>query len=102
MDHADRLVEGVVVDDEARMGGVLEHLHQFAQRDVLLDRDDIGPRHHEVVEAPLAQAQYVLEHPAFFGGKTGLGGRCVEKDLEIRPDRSGAPAEHRAQHAIKP
>ena len=38
VDHADRIVERVVVDDEPRMPGLLEHLHQFAERDVLLHR----------------------------------------------------------------
>ena len=34
VDHADRIVERVVVDDEPRMGGVLEHLDEIAERDV--------------------------------------------------------------------
>ena len=50
VDHAARIVERVVVDGQARMAGALEHLEQFAERDVLLDRDDVGARHHDVVD----------------------------------------------------
>jgi hypothetical protein len=32
------------------MAGVLEHLQQFAKRDVLLHRDDIAARHHDVLD----------------------------------------------------
>ena len=69
MDHPDRIIEGVVVDHEARMGGVLEHLQEIAERNVLLHGDDVGPRHHDVVDPALAQAQDVLEHPLSSGEK---------------------------------
>ena len=42
MHHPDRIIEGVVVDDEARMGGVLEDLEKVAEGDILLHRDDVG------------------------------------------------------------
>jgi hypothetical protein len=101
--HADGLVERVVVDDEAGMGRVLEHLDELAERNVLLNRDDIGPRHHEVVEPALAQAQNVLEHPAFVGREAGVGGAAVlEQHLEVGADRGRAPAKHRARHAGQP
>src|SRR6516225_3227179 len=50
------IMKGVVVDHEARMGGVLEHLQQVAQRNVLLHGDDVGSRHHDIVDPALAQA----------------------------------------------
>ena len=96
--HADRIVERVVIDDEARMAGALEHAHQFAERDVLLHVDDVGARHHDVADAALAQAEDVLEHPAFFRREAGFARRHgVEHVLEVGADRARLPAEQRAQ-----
>ena len=93
--HPDGIIEGVVVDHEARMGGVLEHLQQVAERNVPLHGDDVGSRHHDIVDPPLAQAQDVLEHPAFFRREAGLGAFALEQHLEVGADRGRAPAEHR-------
>ena len=41
------------------MAGAFEHLDQFAERDILLHRDDVGARHHDVVDPALAQRQDV-------------------------------------------
>ncbi len=43
--------------------------------DVLLHRDDVGARHHDVADSALAQTQDVLEHPAFFRREAGFAGR---------------------------
>jgi len=45
VNHALGVVEGFVVDHEARMRRALEQAHQFAERNVALDRDDIGAMH---------------------------------------------------------
>ena len=58
MNHADRVVERVVIDDEPRMAGILEHLQELAERNVLLHGDDVGARHHDVLDPPLAQRGY--------------------------------------------
>ena len=71
MHHAGRVIERLVVDDEARMRGGLEHLDELAERDVLLHRDDVGARHHDVLDPPLAQAQDVFEHRALVGREAG-------------------------------
>ena len=98
--HADRIVERVVVDDEPRMAGALEHLHQFAERDVLLHRDDVGARHHDVVDPALAQRQDVLEHGALFRREAGFAGaRRFEHDFEVGAGRTALPAEQRARQA---
>ena len=82
--HPDRIIEGVVVDDEARMGGVLEDVEEVAEGDVLLDRDDVGARHHDVVDPALAQAQDILEHPALVRREAGFGPLPFEQHLEVR------------------
>ena len=98
MDHADRIVERVVEDDEPRMTCILEHLYQFAERDVLLDRDDVGARNHHVVDPPFAQPKNILEHRAFFRREAEIaGGAVLQNLLEVGARRSRAPAEHRAQ-----
>src|SRR6516165_8109411 len=84
------------------MGGVLEHFDEFAERNVLLHSHDIGAWYHKIVETPFTQAEDALEHPAFVRGKTRFGGGAVKQDLEVRPNRSGTPAEHCPHHAIDP
>jgi hypothetical protein len=100
--HPDRIIEGVVVDDEARMGSVLEDLEKIAESDVLLDRDDVGPRHHDVVDPPLAQAQNVLEHAALVRRETCFSSLPFEQHLEVGADRGRAPTEYRPQQPVRP
>ena len=64
--HANGIVERVVVDDKPRVSGPFEYAHKFAELDVLLYRDDVSARDHDVADTPLAQAEDVLEHPALF------------------------------------
>ena len=96
--HADRVVERVVVDDEPRVSGLLEHLHEFADRDVLLHGDDVAARHHDVLDPAPAQRQDVLDHGALFrrdAGFAGAGG--FEHHLDVGPGRAVLPAEQRAR-----
>ncbi len=94
----DRIVERVVEHDQARMPGILEHLHQLAERDVLLNRDDVGARHHHVVDPPFAQPKNILEHGAFFRREAEIAGRAVLQNfLEVGACRARAPAENGAQ-----
>src|SRR5678816_2554521 len=54
------VIKGVVVHHKPRMACALEHPHQFAELDVLLDGDDVGARHHDVADAAFAQAEDCL------------------------------------------
>ena len=102
VDHADRIVERLVVDDEARMAGALEHLDQVAQRNVLLHRDDVGARHHHVIDPAPAQRQDIGEHGALLRREAAFTVRAAfQHGLQIGA-RGGLPAEHRAQHASEP
>ena len=67
------------------MAGLLEHLHQFAERDVLLHRDDVGARHHDVLDPRARAGQDVREHRALFRREAGFAGdRRLEHDLRGR------------------
>ena len=81
MDHAPSVVEGVVVDHETRMGRALEYLHEFAESDVALHRDDVGAWNHDIHDAPLAQTEDVLEHGALGRGKAGFARTVLEHIL---------------------
>ena len=81
------IVEGLVVDHEARMRRAFEQAHQFAERDVALDRDDVGAMDHDVGDAPLVQAEDVAQHGALDRGKADI----------VRASRHRArPADRRA------
>ena len=63
---------------------------EIAEADVDLDRLDVGARHHDVVDAHLAQAEDVGEHRPLFRREAAgdvLGGERVG---EILADRAGA------------
>ena len=65
VDHAGRIVERIVVDDEPRMAGAGEHHGQFADGNVLVHGDDVGARHHDALDPAIAQAENILEHGGF-------------------------------------
>ena len=97
------IVEGFVVDHQTRMRRAFEQAHQFAERNVALDRDDIGAMNHHVGDAPLVQAENIAQHGALDGGKPHLVGRgSIEHDLQIVADRPRLPAEQRADGAGQP
>lgn len=103
MDEAFGIVEGVVVDHETRMSRAFEQAHQFAQRNIPLDRDDVAARHHDVGDAPLVQAQDIAQHGALDRGEAGFiwrGG--VKHHLKIGAGRSRFPSEQRAQRTHEP
>ena len=87
MDHADGIVERLVVDHEPRMARIREHLEQLAERDVALHGDDVGTRHHDIRDPPLAQRQDVAQHGAFFGREAVRAGARLEHVLEVGADR---------------
>ena len=86
------------------MAGALEHLDQLAERDVLLHRDDVGARHHDVVDPAPAQRQDVGEHGALLRREAGSrrARRSPAPSADVRARRAGLPAEQRAQHAREP
>ena len=62
--HALGIIERLVVDHEPRMCRALEQAHQFAELNVALDRDDVGPMHHDVGDAALVQGEDIAQHGA--------------------------------------
>ena len=63
MDHAARIVERLAIDREPRMLGLAEHAHQLGDGHRVLHGDDVGARHHDVLDRELAEARDV-EHGA--------------------------------------
>ena len=97
------VVEAFVVDDEPRMRRAFEQAHQFAERDVTLDRDDVGAMDHHVGDTPLVQAEDVAQHGALDGGKADLvRRRGIEHDLQVVANRSRLPAEQSADRPRQP
>jgi hypothetical protein len=54
------MVRTILVCDSGRVGGLLEHIDEFAERNVLLHGNDIGSRHHYFVYTAPAQLQDIL------------------------------------------
>ena len=69
MDHAARIVERLVIDREPRMLGLAEHAHQLVDGDRVLDGDDVGARHHHVLDRQLAEPEDAPEHVALLAAQ---------------------------------
>ncbi|CKY69174.1 Uncharacterised protein [Mycobacterium tuberculosis] len=85
------------------MGRAFEQTHQFAQRNIPFNRDDVAARHHDVGNAPLVQSQDVAQHGALDRGETGFVGRSgVEHHLKIGTGRPCLPSKQRTQRTHQP
>src|SRR6266568_3832028 len=76
------------------MRGDLENFDKFAERNVLLDGDDIGARHHDSFDSGLPEPEDVLEHCGFFGGKVGLRVFRSQDELKVRARRRPPTEQH--------
>ena len=88
VDHAARVVEGLGVDRQARVACGAEDPQEVAQRGLDRHRDDVGARHHDVVDPMGAQAEHVLEHRPFLGRELGpaIAGQRL---LQVVADSTG-------------
>jgi hypothetical protein len=50
VDHAGNIIKGFTVNRKPGMIGLVELGQQLAHRGAVFDGDDIGPRHHHVVD----------------------------------------------------
>ena len=65
MDHPARIIERFVIDRQPRMLGLAEHAHQLIDGDAVVDGNDVGARHHDVLDREIAEAEDATEHAAF-------------------------------------
>ncbi len=82
VDHAARIIERLAEQRNARNAGLAERAQQLGQRVALFERDDVGARHHDVVDARAAEAQQPAQHLALFVGECG-GGVGLRLALEV-------------------
>ena len=75
------------------MAGLADHAQDLAQRHVGADRDDVGARHHDVLDAQVVQAEDVAHHGALLGREDGIGAGVLQRVLNVVADRGGAEAE---------
>src|SRR4029078_8505195 len=85
------------------MRGAFENAHQFADVDVLLDRNDIRARNHDIAHPTFTQPENVLEHPAFFRREAGFtGAHDIEDVLEVCAHGARLPTKQRAHRTHEP
>src|SRR4029078_10059770 len=85
------------------MRGTFENAHQLADVDVLLDRNDIRARNHDIAHPACAHRENFLEHPVFFRREAGFTGtHDIEDVLEVGTYRARLPAEQRAHRTQEP
>ena len=100
MNHAGGIVERFVINHEARVTGVFEHLHQVAERDILLHGDDVGARQHDILNTALAQPEDVFEQRLLLRREAGfVAGALLQHLFEFIAGGAGLQTE-RAQQAI--
>jgi hypothetical protein len=65
-----------------------------------MHRDNVGARHHDIIDPALAQRQDILQHGTFRRRNAGFTGqRGFEHDFDVGAGRSGLPAEKRARES---
>ena len=64
VDHAARIVERLVIDRQAGVAGGAKAIEHLAQGRVERKRDDVGARHHHVLDPNVVQREHVLEDGA--------------------------------------
>ena len=87
MDHAARIVERLVIDRQPRMLGLAEHAHQLVDGERVVDGDDVGARHHHVLDRELAEAQDAPEHAALLRAQRvalAAGKRILDQLAQVR------------------
>src|SRR6185437_7150489 len=99
VDEAGDVVEIVVIDGNARVPRLEEARQQGAQRLVDIYGDDVGARHHDVVDAHVAELQDIVQDGALGIGKIRAFGAALtlEQHLEIVADRGSPQGEERLE-----
>ena len=102
VDEADRVVERLAEYRHARMARLAEFDQEVADGDADVDGIDVGARHHDIVDADLAQPEDVGQHRPFFG-REGGGNFIVGKGLgQILADRGGRLEAKRGLETVEP
>ena len=96
VDHAARVVQRFGIDRQSGVAGRAKDGENFVQCCVDADGDDVGARHHDVVDAQFVQRQHVLEQQALLWREGVLGRGIVERVFDIF---SHGGAIHAEEHA---
>jgi len=94
MDHADGVIEGLAIDRKARMARIGHQTRQFLEGRVDLHRDDIGARHHHVLDALGVKLAQIEEQIAARRRRLGLAGGAVGQHGSIVPVGVGGAPEY--------
>ena len=101
MHHAAGIIERIHMHRQARVTGRAENAQQIAQRNIEIDGDNIGARHHHVIDAAAAQGQHVFEHFLFARREViartalgqGIGKIIADAGVVAKPDPAFQPVE---------
>jgi hypothetical protein len=93
VDHADGIVEGLAVDRQPGMVGLHEAAQQFVDAGVLVDRHDLGARHHHVLDPEVDELEQVAHHRAGFrrGGEARLASLPLAPASSVSSPRPNRP-----------
>ena len=97
VDEAGNVIKIVIVDRNAGMADLAEARQQHAQCLGRLHRHDIGARHHDVVDALVAELEDILQDGALGLGEVGRFGAAfaLEGDFEVIAQRHGPQRQKR-------
>ena len=88
MDHAARIVERLVIDRQARVAGGAKTIEHLAQGGIERERDDVGARHHHVLDPHVVQREHVLEDRALLRSEL-LARALLDRVLNVVARRRG-------------
>jgi hypothetical protein len=73
VDHAGDVIEGFVIERNPRVAGAGEGVEKCAEICGVLDRDNVGARHHHVMHSQIGKGDEVEHHRPRFGANALLG-----------------------------
>ena len=101
MDHAPGVVERFVVDRQARVARGAETIEHLAQRRIERERDDVGARHHHVLDPDVVKGENVLEDRALLRREL-LARALLDYVLDVVARRGRLEAKQRADAFEQP
>ena len=83
VEHADDVVDVLLVDRDARVALAHDGLDDLAQRGVDLERDHVHARDHDLVGALLAELEHAADHLLLLGLDGALLGAALDEDAQL-------------------
>jgi hypothetical protein len=102
VDHAARIIERFAMHWQARVAGGAKQRQHFAERSVDPQSNNVGARHHHILDPHIVQAENIGQNSPFLRGEIRIGAGADQGVLEIIAHRGRPKAEQSAKAFEQP